>query len=92
MHITFKSKMMRWTGPWGTYGGERNAYRSLLGKYEGKRLLERRRSRWENNIKMHLTEVVCKVVDWTNLVQGKNKWRTVADTIINTNARNFVTS
>ena len=83
MHITFKSKKMRWIGPWGTYAGERNEYRSLLGKYEGKILLERRRSRWANNIKLHLTEVVCKVVDWTSLVQGRNKWRTVADTIIN---------
>jgi len=54
-------------------GEKRNAYRSLLGKYEGKRLVERHRSRWENNIKMRLTEVVCKVVDWTSLVQDRNK-------------------
>ena len=38
------------------YGGE-GVYRVLVGKPEGKRPLERPRSRWENNIKMDLQEV-----------------------------------
>jgi len=68
---------------WNLWGGGRNTYRNLLGKSEGKRLLERRRSWWKNNIKMHLTEVVYKGVDWTRLVRGRNKWQTVANTVIN---------
>jgi hypothetical protein len=64
-------------------GEKLNSYGSLLGKSEGKRLLEGRRSKWENNIEMHLTEVVCKSVDWIHLVQGRNSWWTVANTVIN---------
>ena len=33
------------------------AYRILVGKLEGGRLLERPKSRWEDNIKMDLREV-----------------------------------
>jgi hypothetical protein len=35
----------------------RAAYRVLMGKPEGKRPLERRRRRWEDNIKIGLWEV-----------------------------------
>jgi hypothetical protein len=34
-----------------THRDKRNAYRTLLGKPEGKRPLVRRRRRWEDNIK-----------------------------------------
>jgi hypothetical protein len=35
----------------------RGAYRILVGKREGRRTLERRRYRWEDNIKINLREV-----------------------------------
>jgi len=38
-------------------GERRNAYRILVGKPEGKRLLVRRRRRWEDNITMDLQEL-----------------------------------
>jgi hypothetical protein len=38
-------------------GDGRGAYRILVGKREGKRQLERSRSRWEDNIKMNLTSI-----------------------------------
>ena len=37
----------------------RGAYRVLMGSREGKRLLERPRRKWEDNIKMDLQEVGC---------------------------------
>jgi hypothetical protein len=37
-------------------GEGRNVYRFLVGKAEGKRQLERPRRRWEDGIKMDLTE------------------------------------
>jgi hypothetical protein len=40
-------------------GEKRNTYRSLLGKPEGKRPLERPRRRWVDNIRMDLGEVGC---------------------------------
>jgi len=39
--------------------GRRNAYRILVGKFEGKRPLLRPRPRWKDNIKMNLKEMVC---------------------------------
>jgi hypothetical protein len=36
----------------------RNAYKILVVKHEGKRLLWRPRRRWEDNIKMDLKEIV----------------------------------
>jgi hypothetical protein len=38
-------------------GEKMNAYRILVGKPEGKRPLGRPRSRWVDNIKIHLKEV-----------------------------------
>jgi hypothetical protein len=38
-------------------GEGRNVYRVLVGKPEGKRLLERPRHRWEYGIKMDLREI-----------------------------------
>jgi hypothetical protein len=38
-------------------GEMRNAYKILVGKSEGKRPFERRRRRWEDNIRMDLTEI-----------------------------------
>jgi hypothetical protein len=38
-------------------GEKGNAYRSLVGKPEGKRPLRKPRRRWEDNIKMYLREI-----------------------------------
>jgi hypothetical protein len=46
---------------------KRNAYRSLMGKPEGKRPLGRTTSRWEDNIKVALKERLDGVV-WTGLI------------------------
>jgi hypothetical protein len=40
-----------------TYVEKRNAYRLLMGKPGGKRPLERRTRKWENNIRMGLREI-----------------------------------
>jgi hypothetical protein len=45
---------MRWAGHVARMGETRNAYRILVGKPEGKRLLGRPRRRWVDNIKMDL--------------------------------------
>jgi len=50
---------MRWAGHVVHMGERKGAYRVLVGKPEGKRLLGRPKSRWEDNIKMDLQEVGC---------------------------------
>ena len=54
-----KLRQLRWAGHVARMEQSRNAYRILVGKPEGKRPLGRPRRRWENNIKMDLTEVRC---------------------------------
>jgi hypothetical protein len=51
-----KSRRMRWAGHVARMGEGRGVYRVLVGRREGKRLLERPRRRWEDNIKLDLRE------------------------------------
>ena len=64
-------------------GGERGAYRVLVGKPEGKRPLGRPRRRWVDNIRMDLQEVGCGYVDWIGLAQDRDRWRTLASAVMN---------
>jgi hypothetical protein len=45
-------------------GEERNVYRVLAGKPEGKRPLGRPRRRWEDGIRMDLGQTGWEVGDW----------------------------
>jgi hypothetical protein len=59
----------RWVGFVAQMGEERDVYRVLVGKCEGKRPLGRPRCRWEDNIKMDVQEVECGGMDWIMLAQ-----------------------
>jgi hypothetical protein len=56
-------------------GEERNMYRVLMGKPEGKRPLVRPRRRWENGTKMDLGEIGRGSADWIQLAQDRDRWR-----------------
>jgi len=72
-------------------------------KPEGKRQLGKPRHRWNNNnnnnnnnnIRMDLTKIRWKGVDWIDMVQYRDKWWAVVDTGMNSqvpfNAGNFWT-
>jgi hypothetical protein len=64
---------------------KRNAYRLLVGKLEGKRLLGRPRRRWVDNtsIRMDLGEVGWVDADWIGLAQGRNRWRPLVNSVMN---------
>jgi hypothetical protein len=51
-----KSRRMKWAGHVAHMGEGRRVYRVLVGRSEGKRTLERPRSRWKENIDMDLME------------------------------------
>jgi len=55
----------------------------LLVKPEGKRPLGRPRSRWVDNIKMHLREVGCGYMDWIGLAQDRDWRRTLVSAVMN---------
>jgi hypothetical protein len=65
-------------------GETRGAYKSLVGKTEGKRPLGRSRRRWEHNIKMDdLQKVGCGCMDWIDLVQNRDRWRALVNSVMN---------
>jgi hypothetical protein len=55
----------------------------LVGKPERKRPLGRPRLRWEDNIRMDLREIVRGGVDWMHLVQDRDQWWAVMNTVMN---------
>jgi hypothetical protein len=79
----FKSRRMRWAGHVARIGEKRNAYRLLLGKPEGKRLLGKPRRRWVDNIRMDLGEVEWGDVDWIGLAKDRNRWRALVSWVLN---------
>jgi len=52
-------------------------------KPEGKRPFGRPRYRWEDNIKMDLQEVGCGGRDWIELAQGRDRWQTLVNAVMN---------
>jgi hypothetical protein len=61
-------------------GENRNAYRILVGKPEGRRTLGRPRRRWVDNIKMDLRGIGW---DWIDMAQDRDQWRALVNTILN---------
>jgi hypothetical protein len=55
----------------------------LVGKSEGKRPLERPKSRWMNIIKLDLEEIGWSVMDWIDLAQDRDQWKTVVNVTMN---------
>jgi len=78
-----KSRRMRWVGHVARMGEEREVYRFLVGKPEGKRTLGRPRRRWVDNIRMDLQEVGCAYMDWIGLAQDRDRWRTLVSAVMN---------
>jgi hypothetical protein len=66
-----------------TNGEGRNACRILMGKPNGKRPLGRRRRRSVDNIKIDLTEIEWDGMNWIDLAQDRDQWRTLVNTIKN---------
>jgi hypothetical protein len=64
-------------------GEGRGVYRSLVGKHEQNRPLERPRLRWEDDIKMDLQKLGCGGLDWIELAQDSGKWRALLSTVKN---------
>jgi hypothetical protein len=68
----------------GTYSTRgRDVYSILDGKSEGKRPLGRPRRRWEDNIRMDLSEIGFGYVDWMHQAEDRGEWRSVVNTVMN---------
>ena len=53
-----------------------------MGKPEGNRPLGRPTLRWEDNIKIDLQEVGCGGIDWIELAQDMDRWRTLVNAVM----------
>jgi hypothetical protein len=51
--------------------------------WEGNRPLGRPRHRWEDNIRMDLTEIGWGGMDWIDLAQDRDQWRALVNTVMN---------
>ena len=78
-----KSRRMRWAWHVARMGKEREVYRVLVGKPEGKRPLGRPRLIWVDNIRMDLQEVGCGYMDWIGLAQDRESWWTLVSAVVN---------
>jgi hypothetical protein len=65
---------MRLAGHVARMGEGRGVYRILVGKPEDKRPLGRPRRRWEDNIKVGLTEIWIDRANWIQLAQDRVQW------------------
>ena len=77
------SRRMRWAGHVARMEEGWGVHKVLVGKPDGKRPLGRPRRRWEDNIKMDLEEVGRGCVDWMELAQDRDRWRTLVSTVMN---------
>jgi hypothetical protein len=64
-------------------GEERNAYRIMMGKSKGRRLLGRPGRMWEDNIKIDFREIGWGDVGWIDLLQDRENWRALVNTVMN---------
>jgi hypothetical protein len=73
---------MRWAGHVARMAEKRTAYRIFVGKPEGKTPLGRPRRRWDN-IKMDLREIRRGGMECINLVNDRDQWRALVNTVMN---------
>jgi hypothetical protein len=74
---------MRWAGHVARMAEKRNTYRLLVGKPEGTRPLGRPGRRWVDNIRMDFLGVGWGDVDWIGVVQHRNRWRALVNSVLN---------
>jgi hypothetical protein len=53
-----------------------------VGKPEGKKPLERPRRRWEYNNKMDFREIGWGCMEWIDLAQDKDHWRSLVNMVM----------
>jgi hypothetical protein len=64
-------------------GEKTYAYRILMGKPEVRKPLGRSINRWVNNIKIYLRDIAWNGMDWIDLPQDRNQWKTLMNTVMN---------
>jgi hypothetical protein len=61
----------------------KNEFKIFVGKPEGRRPLGRLRHRWEDNIKMGITEIGFGGMNWIHLPQDRDQWWASVNVVMN---------
>jgi hypothetical protein len=80
--MQIKSRRMRWAEHAARMGEDRNVYKVLMGKPEGKRPLGKLRCRWEDGIRMDLREIGWGSVEWIQLGKDMDWWWALVNTVM----------
>jgi hypothetical protein len=64
-------------------GVQERCVQAFLGETWEKEPLGRSRHRWGTNIKKYLQEIGWDGMDWVDLAQDRERWRTVVNTVMN---------
>jgi hypothetical protein len=78
-----KARRLRRAGLVARMGEKRNAYRLLVGKPEARWPLGRPTRTSVDNIRTDLVEVGWGDVDWIGLIQDRDKWRALVNSVLN---------
>jgi hypothetical protein len=78
-----KSRRLRLAGHSARMSEKMNAYRILMGNPEGKRPLGGPRYRWVDNVRIDLGEIRWDDVDWIDVAEDRDQWRSLVNTILN---------
>jgi hypothetical protein len=78
-----ESRRMRWAGHVARMEEGRGVYRILVERPEVKTPLGRPRRRWEDNIKMDLSEIGIDGANWILLAQDMARWQAFVNTVMN---------
>jgi len=81
-HPVIKSRRMRCLLHVARIGDRKGAYKVLVGKPDWKRSLVRRRRKWEDNIRMDVTEIDWEAVNRIDLARDGDKWRAVVNAVL----------
>ena len=81
--VTIKSTRLRWAGHVARMEEGRSAFKILIGKPTGKRLLGRPRRRWEDNIRMDPEEIAINAGNWVDSAQDRNYRRALVNAALN---------
>jgi hypothetical protein len=81
--MQIKSRRMRWVGHVARMEEKKNVYKGLMGKPEGKRPLGRPRRRWEVGIGMDLRKIGWGSLEWIQLAQDRDRWKTLVNKVMN---------
>jgi hypothetical protein len=78
-----KSRKVRWVGHVARMGEGRGVYSVLVGRPEGKTPLGRPRHRWDDSIKMVVSETGINGENWIQLAHHRVRWRAFVGALMN---------